>query len=67
MKKMKRLVGLGVLLALGSAGCTLLTSFDPDGQPCDMSAAPANQCLVGYGCVAGKCKKGAVTETPDAG
>ena len=63
---MKRLA-LAIALS-ASSGCTLLTSFNPDGQPCDMTASnPANECLQGYGCVQGKCKKGAANDVPDAG
>ncbi|MBX5482604.1 MAG: hypothetical protein IRZ16_12315 [Myxococcaceae bacterium] len=45
-------VALG--FAFGSA-CSLILSFNPEGQPCDA----AGQCLEGYGCVDGKCHKGA--------
>lgn len=40
---------------LALTACTLLLPFDPEGQKCDS----ANQCLEGYGCVDGVCKKGA--------
>ncbi len=44
----------------GAASCTLLTQFDPEGQPCDKSAPPALQCLTdaGYFCnAAGLCTR----------
>jgi len=50
-------VVVAMLAALG--GCTLLTSFDPEGQPCDTAAPADQQCLTdaGYQCVDGKCTK----------
>jgi len=50
---MTRLIPFVALALLGA--CTLLTNFDPDGQPCDYDGS----CLPGYGCVAGQCRKGA--------
>ena len=48
-------VVVALFAALG--GCTLLTSFDPEGQPCDLQAPPDEQCIPdsGYACVDGKC------------
>ena len=46
------------LAALG--GCTLLTNFDPEGQPCDVGAPNyADQCVAdaGYSCVNGLCTR----------
>jgi len=40
------------------AACTLLTSFDTEGQPCDLSAPPGSQCLNEFHCEKGKCVKG---------
>jgi hypothetical protein len=52
-------VRLFVLLALALlGGCTLLTSFNPEGQPCDLSAAPGAQCLTHFHCANGKCVQG---------
>ena len=42
------------------AACSLITNFDPEGQPCDTAAFdPAQECLsdAGYWCVNGICKK----------
>lgn len=47
------------ILSLWLSGCTLLTSFNPEGQPCDPQAAPKNQCLKDYHCENGKCVAGA--------
>ena len=48
-----------VVVALSAllGGCTLLTSFDPEGQPCDVAAPVDEQCLpdAGFTCVDGKC------------
>jgi hypothetical protein len=51
-----RLLGVALLML---AGCTLLTQFNPEGQPCDGSADPAEQCLSGFHCEGGKCVHGA--------
>ena len=53
------------LLVIASlfAGCSLMTKFDQDGQPCDKNEPnPLLSCLsdAGYTCVNGYCKKGAV-------
>jgi hypothetical protein len=56
---------LAVALLLG-AGCTFLTHFDPEGQPCDTAAPPASQCLDGFHCENGKCRAGAYVDD-DAG
>ena len=48
-----------LFLALFVTGCTLLTNFDPDGQPCDYgSFRPEEQCLsdAGYWCINGFCR-----------
>jgi len=60
---------LVVLAAIVAAGCTLLTRFDPEGQPCDLQAAPAMQCLTdaGYFCSAEKVCTKAVTSAVDGG
>jgi len=50
---------LGALVLVVSA-CTLLTHFEPDGQPCDPGQTdPYLQCLsdAGYSCVAGFCRQ----------
>ena len=54
---------LALLAVLGS-GCTCLTQFDPESQPCEVNAAPADQCLAGFRCEpdAGFCKR-----IPDGG
>ena len=57
---MKRLLWLAGVFA--GAACTLLTQFDPEGQPCDTNAPRATQCLSGYHCVAQGCTKGALTD-----
>lgn len=44
--------------AISFGGCTLLTAFNPEGQPCDGAAPPAQQCLDGYRCEMDKCVKG---------
>ena len=64
---MKRVLTLS--LALAAAGCTLLTRFDPDGQPCDPGAPPAMQCLTdaGYFCSAEKICTRSGTAVVDAG
>ncbi len=48
---------LWVLLAVWGAGCTALTQFDPESQPCELNAPVGQQCLAGFECVA----------TPDGG
>lgn len=56
---MKRLLWLAATLV--GAGCTLLTQFEPEGQPCDSAAPRAMQCLSGYSCGPGqRCTKGPV-------
>lgn len=60
---------LAALAAVG-AGCSLLTSFDPESQPCDPHATrEADKCLPGYACVGGLCKSadGGVAGPGDAG
>jgi len=47
-------------------GCTLMTKYDPDGQPCDLNEPdPLLSCLsdAGYTCVSGLCKKGTAPGT----
>lgn len=54
-------------LGAGLVGCSLATTFDIDGQPCDKNEPnPYLQCLsdAGYFCVNGACKK---TSPPPAG
>ncbi len=50
----RTLVALALATAFALAGsCTLLTSFDPEGQPCDNRALnPEDKCLAdaGYHC-----------------
>jgi hypothetical protein len=59
---MNRLVLTLAVLAATLAGCTLMTSFDPEGQPCDPTAtSPDKQCLSGYHCQANQCVKGAAS------
>ena len=56
---------LGVA-ALAWSGCTFLTRFDPEGQPCDPNDPdPRTNCLTdaGYWCVDHACRKG---PPPDA-
>ena len=51
-----------LVIASLCVGCTLLTKYDPDGQPCDLNEPdPLLSCLsdAGYACVNGLCKKGA--------
>lgn len=50
-----------LLLGSGFFACSLATTFDPEGQPCDKAEPnPYLQCLsdAGYFCVGGICKKG---------
>ena len=54
-----RLLALLLFAALLVGGCTLLTAFNPEDQPCDLAAMPAQQCLNGFHCEGGKCKRGA--------
>ncbi len=44
-----------------AAGCSLLTSFDPEGQPCEAGAPAGQECLTdaGFTCVAGFCTRDA--------
>lgn len=54
------LVALVVAGALAFvSGCSALTSFDPEGQPCDANAAVDQQCLsdAGYRCANGVCTR----------
>ena len=53
-----RLFALLLFAAVLGAGCTLLTSFNPEDQPCDLAAMPAQQCLDKFHCEMGKCKAG---------
>jgi hypothetical protein len=53
----RRMPFAAVVVAWGTAGCSLWLSFNPSGQPCDAQG----QCLAGYVCVQGKC------ESVDAG
>ncbi len=65
---MRRLRVLVIGTAL--AGCSLITKFDQDGQPCDKSEPnPALTCLsdAGYACVDGFCKRSPTSGTQDAG
>lgn len=55
---MRLLLLLGVL----ASGCTCLTRFDPNSQPCELGAPVGEQCLAGYECVeqtadAGVCRR----------
>lgn len=52
-------LGLAWLVVLVLGGCTMLTAFDAEGQPCDKAAAPASQCLTGFHCSNDKCVRGA--------
>ncbi|MBK7862043.1 MAG: hypothetical protein IPJ65_26170 [Archangiaceae bacterium] len=55
---MRGLLLLALLLSAGA--CTLLTSFDPEGQPCDTTTTNAgSKCLANFHCQNGKCVKGA--------
>ena len=52
-----------LLLAFLGAGCTCLTQFDPESQPCEATAPRGEQCSQGFECGdAGLCRK-----IPDAG
>ena len=60
-----RLGHFALAAALFGAACSLIVQFDPEGQPC----GPADTCLTGYFCSAGKCTKssgcaGVVCNTP---
>ena len=58
------------VLASAFAGCTLLTAFNPEGQPCDLNQTDvAVQCLsdAGYWCVSGACRKGPPPGKSDGG
>lgn len=64
---MRRILIIGLFVA----GCTALTPFDPESQPCELNAPPGEQCITGYACVAttndgGICKHFGGGET-DAG
>jgi hypothetical protein len=47
-----------LLCALAASACSVLTQFDPESQPCDLNAPVSQQCLTGFHCVDGLCKKG---------
>lgn len=47
-----------LLLSLLASGCSCLTQFDPNAQPCELRAPVGEQCLAGYECS---------EQTPDAG
>ena len=52
-----------LLLALLGSGCTCLTQFDPESQPCEATAPVGEQCTEGFECGdAGLCRR-----IPDAG
>ncbi len=58
---MKRLLWLTATLI--GASCSVLTQFDPEGQPCDTTAPSAMQCLSGYRCGPDqRCTKGAIAD-----
>lgn len=38
-----------LFMMLGS-GCSCLTQFDPESQPCELNAPAGTQCLSGYAC-----------------
>jgi hypothetical protein len=61
---MRALVLCIAVLALAAGACTMLTNFDPEGQPCDINAPVNQQCLERFHCENGKCVKG---DPPDAG
>jgi hypothetical protein len=48
---------LAPALALALGACTLLTRFDEEGQPCDAQAPVGLQCLAGFACQAGLCRR----------
>lgn len=63
---MRRRLVVWVLASTAFGGCTFLTTFDPEGQPCaPMESNPELQCLsdAGYWCVDKVCKKA----PPDGG
>ncbi len=51
-------VTLGVL---SGTSCTLLTSFDPEGQPCDPATSSKSPCMTdaGYVCINRVCTRDA--------
>ena len=65
-----------VVAVVSLSACSLLTQFDPETEPCDLSAPVGEQCLPGFRCErsgdAGVCVRGdgsfdAGTEPEDAG
>ena len=59
-----------LFFATAAAGCSVLTTFDIDGQPCDKNEPnPALSCLsdAGFVCVGGFCKKGSLPGAADGG
>ncbi len=54
---------LWLTATLIGASCSVLTQFDPEGQPCDITATSATQCLSGYRCGPDqRCTKGAIAD-----
>jgi hypothetical protein len=64
-------LALSVAALLWAGGCTLLTQFDENAQPCDSNAPPDQQCLQGFQCQAGLCTRelgdGGPIDLADAG
>lgn len=59
---------LFVVLALAGAGCSFITPFDDESQPCDPGASPEDECLPTYYCVReGQPDGGICKKRPDAG
>lgn len=57
-----------LVIALLGGGCTCLTKFDPESQPCELSAPPGEQCLSGYECRStGEADGGICKRSPDGG
>lgn len=56
---------LALVLGLLLGGCTALTRFDDEGQPCELAAPAGQQCLAGYECQTSS--DGGVCRKADAG
>ena len=55
-----------ILLSVFLSGCTCLTQFEPNSQPCELNAPIGQQCLTGYECRATTPDAG-ICKRPDAG
>ncbi len=54
-------------VALAGVGCTLLTPFNTESQPCEPNAAPADECLPQYECIREGQPDGGICKLRDAG